>query len=592
MDKYTKQQNAKKRTLSPVLPIVSAFILFWFAFNIFLFHSVIDYERAGGAEKNLNLSRKKGKGKPVAVPILRNQEENPLNVHLHLPAYPIDHRKGIHDAAKNKAVENIRNMTQSQLQQQTAGESSSRLALSKEAVEMCHQTLWHTLESTTIVLPNNETFVTTGDIKDLFLRDSAAQIHPLIIPNIYNGKSLVQTDPNLERIVSGLIQRTARYIRHDPYANSFKIDDSLGATYNTFERTQLGRNGYISTWNYELDSACYYMRMIYFFYASFPSHPVLRLREVQEAIEMMIDLWTAEQRHEEDQYPAGPLFDCENCGKPYRYNPAELKRNGKGTETNPNTGMTWSGFRPSDDPCEYGYLVPSNMFAVVALQYVEELAMDKGVWDNPDLAKKAKKLKDDIQDGIEKHGIVDHEEYGQIYAYEVDGLGNSLLMDDANIPNLMSLPYLGYDYDPEIYENTKKFILSQNNPTFHRGTNNFTGDIEGYGSPHTERWIQHAIWPMSIAMQALVSDDANEKISFVETLVKATAGTGWMHESFDANHPEKFTRPWFCWPDSLFAELVMSLTYECPQASVYKYKVKEWQDVEHPMKGSVFFVAD
>jgi len=102
MNKYTKQQNAKKRTLSSVLPIVSAFILFWFAINIFLFHSVIDYEKAGGAEKNLNLSRKKGKGKPVAVPILRNQEENPLNVHLHLPAYPIDHRKDIHDAAKNK----------------------------------------------------------------------------------------------------------------------------------------------------------------------------------------------------------------------------------------------------------------------------------------------------------------------------------------------------------------------------------------------------------------------------------------------------------------------------------------------------------
>jgi meiotically up-regulated gene 157 (Mug157) protein len=488
-----------------------------------------------------------------------------------LPKYPLNHRGG-HDHDHDHDEDANPSLT---------------LKLSKDAIDMCHRTLWHTLESTTVVLPNNESFVITGDISDLWLRDSAAQIHPLLIPNVYDGKSLVQTDAKLERIVSGLIKLTARYIRHDPYANAFRIDDSK--VYNTFEREKLGRHGYIATWNYELDSACYYMRMIYFFYTSFPAHPVLTLTQVQEAVEIMIDLWIAEQRHEEDQYPVGPLFDCEHCGKPYRYNPAELKRNGKGTATNPNTGMTWSGFRPSDDACEYGFLVPSNMFAVVALKYMEELATK--LWDNQNLAKKARKLRDEIQAGIQKHGIVKHEKYGMIYAYEVDGLGNSLLMDDANIPNLMSLPYLGYDYDPEIYENTKKFILSEDNPTFHRGKNDFTGEIEGYGSPHTNS-IPHDIWPMAIAMQALVSDDSNEKVKLVEKLVEATAGTGWMHESFDANNPKKFSRPWFCWPDSLFAELVMSLTDECPQPGVHKYKVKEWRDKEQPPpKGGIFATA-
>jgi hypothetical protein len=126
--------------------------------------------------------------------------------------------------------------------------------LSKEALEMCTRTLWHTLETTTIVLPDGETFVHTGDIDDLWLRDSAAQIHPLMIPVFDNATtSLMAQDAKLDRIVAGLIKRTAMYIRHDPYANAFRIDDSY-----VFSEKQkrLGRHDLISTWNYELDSAC------------------------------------------------------------------------------------------------------------------------------------------------------------------------------------------------------------------------------------------------------------------------------------------------------------------------------------------------
>ena len=170
------------------------------------------------------------------------------------------------------------------------------------------------------------------------------------------------------RVVSGLIQRTAMYIPHDPCANAFRIDD----TYKfSPEQIRLGRHDLIATWNYELDSACYYMRMLYYFYKALPEHPVLRLPRVHEAIQIMIDVWISEQKHEGDAYPDGPLFDCQNCRKPYRY--AELPRNGKGTPVAV-TGMTWTGFRPSDDACKYGYLVPANMFAVVALGYVAELA--------------------------------------------------------------------------------------------------------------------------------------------------------------------------------------------------------------------------
>jgi meiotically up-regulated gene 157 (Mug157) protein len=441
---------------------------------------------------------------------------------------------------------------------------SKKSKLSKEALEMCTNTLWHTLETTTIVLPDGETFIHTGDIDDLWLRDSAAQIHPLLIPVFANGSgngngtgtgpmtSLIAQDPKLDRIVAGLIQRTAMYIRHDPYANAFRIDDSY-----VFSAQQklLGRHDLISTWNYELDSACYYMRLLYFYWKQSPTAEnsetsVLKLQSVQEAIEIMVDLWIAEQTHELDNYPVGPLFDCINCNKPYRY--PGLDRSGKGTRTNASAGLTWTGFRPSDDACEYGFLVPANMFAVTVLEYMVDMATV--LWGNHKLATKAEKLAADIQRGILEHAIVDNPDTsvgGKIYAYEVDGFGNHALLDDANVPSLLSIPYLGYNhYDRDIYENTRKFILSPKNPTYRKGFNKFTGHIEGYGSPHMSVAIKDNIWPMALAVQGLTSDDVEEKHRIIETLVKASGGTGWMHESFSASNPKKFTRSWFCWVSS------------------------------------------
>lgn len=319
------------------------------------------------------------------------------------------------------------------------------------------------------------------------------------------------------------------------------------------------------------------MRLLYYYWKQSPhGHSpeiVVRLQSVEEAIEIMVDLWIAEQRHEDDHYPVGKLFDCLNCNKPYRY--PGLPRQGKGSPTNATVGMTWTGFRPSDDECQYGYLVPANMFAVVVLEYMVDLAQQ--VWHNPVLATKASRLASEINQGILDHAIVHHPEFGRIYAYEVDGFGNSNLMDDANIPSLQSIPYLGYRYDPDIYENTRRFIFSPANPEYRKGSNSLTGEIEGYGSPHMEAAIHDNIWPMSIAMRGLTSDNVADKVRWVEQLVQASAGTLWMHESFDAHNPAKFTRSWFCWSDSLFAELVLSLTDACPHSD-YKYHVLEWRD--------------
>lgn len=428
----------------------------------------------------------------------------------------------------------------------TAADARPNLDL-KNAVETCRRCLWRGLLTTTQLLDDGGTFVFTGDIGDMWLRDSAAQIHPYI--------PLVSESAHLRRVVSGLIKRHAFYIRHDPWANSFRAD----AFYSFSEKEKkLGRHDFVSTWNYELDSGCYFLRMLHRFWTHSSGHPdslaLLRSREVQDAVEILIELWRAEQHHEEDRVPTGPLFDCKNCRKPYRYK--ELPRNGKGSRV-AYTGMTWTGFRPSDDATVYGYLVPANMFAVASLRSVVEMA--KELWKRPDVAADAGALMAEIEHGIRKHGIV---RYGgkRVYAYEVDGLGHVNMMDDANVPSLMSIPYLGYDYDPEVYRNTRAFILSADNPTFAASRAN---RITGYGSPHARRSIPHNVWPMALIMQGLTSPDLEEKLRLVDMLLRSTAGTGWMHESFDPNNPSIFTRSWFCWADALFAELVLSISPAC-----------------------------
>jgi len=554
----TNRRGKKRRkSISWISILFIGIIIVWFIVIILIFGRLEDELLSDGSIEQQQSSR--GLATDSIDTVQQQQMKLQVVPHHSLPKYPIIHR---------------------------SISSQHTRPLTDQAILQCHKALWHTVNTTVSVLPNNETFVITGDILNLWLRDSAAQIHPLLILNTYNGQSLIQLDNKLQRIVSGLILKTARFIRFDPYANAFS---NTIHQFSKHDQTILGRHGYIATWNYELDSACYYMRMIYFFYKNFPNHSILKMQEVHGAVSIMVDVWIAEQKHEDDKksIPNGTLFDCVHCGKPYRYNPKELKRNGKGTKTNSSAGLTWSGFRPSDDACVYGYLIPANMFAVVVLGYMEEIATL--TWNDDVLVTKAHKLRTEINEGIQRYGIVQHKTYGRIYAYEVDGLGNSLLMDDANVPSLLSVPYLGYEYDEEVFANTKRFLFSKDNPWFHRGK---SGGIEysGIGSPHTH-FIPSSIWPMAMIMEGLISNNITEKVILVEKLMSSSAGTGWMHESFNPNNPKRFSRPWFCWPDSLFAELVMSLTDLCPQPQYGKYAVKEWLDLDD-VSGSEFMAIE
>jgi meiotically up-regulated gene 157 (Mug157) protein len=174
------------------------------------------------------------------------------------------------------------------------------------------------------------------------------------------------------------------------------------------------------------------------------------------------------------------------------------------------------------------------------------------VLDDAGLADRARALAAGIEAGVRTWGIVEHPTYGRIYAYEVDGLGGAVLMDDANMPSLLSLPLTGgIAIDDEIYRNTRAFVLSPDNSTHTAGTH-----AVGMGSPHTP--AGH-VWPIAFAVQGLTSDDDAEKRRILDLLARTHAGTFRMHESFHVDDPTIFTRAWFSWADSMFCELVLDV---------------------------------
>ncbi|WP_427050775.1 glycoside hydrolase family 125 protein [Paenibacillus sp. TC-CSREp1] len=393
-------------------------------------------------------------------------------------------------------------------------------------VEMFGNCFTNTLTTTIQRKEDGTTFVITGDIPAMWLRDSAAQVRPYLI--------LASEDRELSDMIAGLVERQLRYILLDPYANAFNETES-GNGHQT-DLTEM--NDWIWERKYEIDSLAYPIQLSYLLWRN--TGRIDQFNTVfREAVSRIIALWQVEQHHETRSPYTFQRLDAPETDT--------LTREGRGTET-VYTGMTWSGFRPSDDRCEYGYLIPSNMFAVVALRYVQEIAL-KVLQDN-EMAEAARKLAEQIDEGIRKYGIVEHPEYGMIYAYETDGQGNYNLMDDANVPSLLSLPYLGYvTEDDEIYQNTRRFILSKANPYFYEGS-----AASGIGSPHTPEGY---IWHIALSMQGLTSGDMQEKMNMLELIRQTDAGTGLTHEGFSANDPHEYTRPWFSWSNMLYSELVM-----------------------------------
>ena len=377
----------------------------------------------------------------------------------------------------------------------------------------------NTIATTVRELDDGSLFLVTGDIPSMWLRDSAPQVDHYI---------QLADDPEVASIVRRVVEKQFQFILIDPYANGFNPEPT-----DAGHTDDLPRKGpWVFERKYEVDSLCYPLWLCYRYWKATGDNSLLE--KLPPVLEVILDLWRTEQHHfEKSPY----RFFRENC--PHH---DTIHNNGMGAPV-AYTGMTWSGFRPSDDACTYGYLIPSNMFAVVVLGYAAEM-----MGDHP-LAAEALALREEISDGLKKYATVEHPTWGTVYACEVDGMGNYVLMDDANIPSLISIPYLGYaPTDDPIYRQTRKMLLSADNPYYYEGKY-----AKGIGSPHTP---EHYVWHMALAMQGLTSDDKAEMKEILHMLETCDGDTGFMHEGFHVDDPTIFTRPGFTWPDALFCKFV------------------------------------
>ncbi|CAN5761008.1 glycoside hydrolase family 125 protein [soil metagenome] len=383
-----------------------------------------------------------------------------------------------------------------------------------------------------------DTYVITGDIDAMWLRDSTAQVWPYLL--------LVKNDKDLQQLVTGVINRQVKCILKDPYANAFYKDENQVSEWKS-DLTKMQPGIHERKW--EIDSLCYPIRLAYNYWkitgdaTPFDAH-------WKEAIQATLKTFKQQQRKTGN----GPY----SFQRTTAWATDGVPLGGYGYPVKP-VGLICSMFRPSDDATIFPFLVPSNFFAVVSLNQAATMATK--ILKDESLAKELKALATEVETALHQYAIIDHPQYGKIYAYEVNGFGSFNLMDDANVPSLLSLPYLDAvkNTDP-VYINTRKMLLSVNNPFFFKGK-----AAEGIGGPHAG---MDMIWPLSIVMRGLTSKDDSEIKACITMLRKTHGGTGFMHESFNKDDANNFTRKWFAWANTIFGELLWEVYKSKPQLLV------------------------
>jgi meiotically up-regulated gene 157 (Mug157) protein len=349
------------------------------------------------------------------------------------------------------------------------------------------------------------TYVSTGDIDSEWLRDASAIVRPYI--------GLSEHDGDVQKTLRGVVARQAKYILIDPYANAFSRD------YKVTER------------KFEVDSLLYPIWFAYDYYRQTGDRSIFT-PTVRAAFQKVLDTLRVEQHHPQRSRYTNPQLANGGHGSPVRY-----------------TGMVWTAFRPSDDPVRYHFNVPVNMFAVVVMRDLTTLS--RQVWHDERMADNAWGMSVEIQRGIEQYGTLTLKPFGRIYAYEVDGRGHANVMDDANIPSLLSIPYFGYlPKTNSLYVATRKFVLSDRNPYYFSGRY-----ASGEGSPHTPHGY---VWPLALCVQAMTATDEDEVARVFGYIAVSDIGDHRLHESFNDNWPESYTREDFAWPNALYTELVLT----------------------------------
>jgi meiotically up-regulated gene 157 (Mug157) protein len=378
-----------------------------------------------------------------------------------------------------------------------------------------------------------DTFVITGDIHAMWLRDSTAQVWPYL--------SLVTGDKDLDQLFRGVLNRQAKCILTDPYANAFNKE----ATGSEWESDNTAMKPELHERKWEIDSLCYPVRLLYHYWKT-TGNTACFTGEWHSVFRSVLDTFKKQQRKADK----GDYYFTRNTPKPTD----SLCCGGYGNPVKP-VGLIVSSFRPSDDATILPFLVPSNYFAVTILGYMAEIA--RTIYTDEVIATEAESLASEVAAAIEKYAVANREGFGKVLAFELDGFGNRLYMDDANIPSLLALPYLGaLKIEDSLYQNTRKLVLSDANPWYFKGKAG-----EGIGGPHVGADM---IWPMSIVMRAMTSEDSGEIKTCLKSLMATHAGTGFMHETFHMDDATNFTRSWFAWANTLFGELIVKVYHERP----------------------------
>jgi meiotically up-regulated gene 157 (Mug157) protein len=404
--------------------------------------------------------------------------------------------------------------------------------------ETCFPNTLDTTVTTSIIDGKPDSFVITGDIDAMWLRDSSAQVWPYL--------PLAKNDDALRTLYRGLIARQARCVLIAPYANAFMRDPTAMTNLSWAQHDRTAMKPGVAERKWEIDSLCWPVRLAYGYWRA--TGDLVPLDDTwREAARTIVSTFRVQQRKDGN----GPYHFQRQADNPVD----TLGGGGYGAPTR-KVGLIHSGFRPSDDACVYPFLVPSNHFAVISLRQLAEMAPATGL--GAAFAEDALSLANEITAALVLYGRTHLRDGTEVWAYEVDGYGNTLFMDDANTPGLLGLAYLGAAArsDP-LYQATRKAVWSDANPYFFRGS-----AAEGLGGPHIGAGM---IWPMSLTMYALTSRDDGEIAMALRLLKTTTAGTGFMHEAFDKDDPAKFTRPWFAWANTLFGELILDLAGRKPQ---------------------------
>ncbi|KAL2222028.1 hypothetical protein M432DRAFT_540909 [Thermoascus aurantiacus ATCC 26904] len=394
-----------------------------------------------------------------------------------------------------------------------------------------------------------QTFIVTGDINAEWLRDSTNQLAQY--------QALAKHDDRLRTLILGAINTQAEYVIESPYCNAFQPPppSGLGPTANGQDDTvhPAYEPSFVFECKYELDSLAHFLLLGNQFYEHTGSTEFLTDRWYT-ALDTLLGVLDAQSQ---------PTFNAQGQYVTNQYTfqrlttagTETLSLDGIGNPLNAGTGLIRSAFRPSDDATILGFFIPAN--AMMSVQLTRTADVVEAAGGRKDLVAKLRQRGANLRKAVLEHGVVHHSKYGDVFAFEVDGYGSQILMDDANIPSLLSLPLLGFvDRDDRVYQNTRKMILSKDgNPYYLTGS-----AFHGIGGPHIG--LQNA-WPMSLLVQALTSD-SDAEIAAALDLVRDSSLLGLVHESVDVDNITDYTRPWFAWANSLFAQTILRVAAERP----------------------------